>query len=220
MQTLAKLSQHHPEGALAVARAAIDAREFVVARTALAPLALAPTRRVALLMAELEEQDTGDVGRARQWMARAVYAGPDPAWTADGLVSDKWLPVSPATGRLDAFEWKVPLADLSPPGRVIEQAEEAPEPVSYPARDEAPEIRDDAPEMEDAPSRPGPRREAALPAVPATPARAVAPPPRVAGVIPLVHSPDDPGPDAELVAEPAPEPPTPDGWSRLRGLFR
>jgi HemY protein len=215
MQTLAKLKPDHPEGALAVARAAIDAREFAVARAALAPLALAPTRRVALLMAELEQQDTGDVGRARQWMARAVHAGSDPAWTADGLVSDKWLPVSPATGRLDAFEWRVPLADLSPPGHVIEQAEEAPVPVSYPMRD------DEAPEMDGAPSHPTPRPEAPLPVVPAAPARAVVPPPRVAGVIPLVHSPDDPGPDAELVAEPAPEPPTtPDGWSRLRGLFR
>ena len=74
--------------------------------------------------------------------------------------------------------------------------------------------------MEDAPSRARPHHDAPLPVVPATAARAVAPPPRVAGVIPLVHSPDDPGPDAELVAEPAPEPPTPDGWSRLRGLFR
>jgi HemY protein len=216
MQTLAKLSPDHPEGKLAVARAAIDAREFAVARAALAPLALAPTRRVALLMAELEQQDTGDVGRARQWMARAVHAGRDPAWTADGLVSPKWLPVSPATGRLDAFEWKVPLADLTPPGRVIEQSEEA---VSYPAeplRDAAPDY--DAPEHAGAPPRTVPRHEAPLPAVPA---RAGSPPPRVDGVIPLVHSPDDPGPDAELVADPAPEPPTtPDGWSRLRGLFR
>ena len=218
MQTLAKLSPDHPEGKLAVARAAIDAREFAVARAALAPLAHAPTRRVALLMAELEQQDTGDVGRARQWMARAVHAGRDPAWTADGLVSDKWLPVSPATGRLDAFEWKVPLADLTPPGRVIEQSEEA---GSYPARDEAPHHdapEHAAPELDGAPPRTVPRHEAPLPAVPA---RAGSPPPRVDGVIPLVHSPDDPGPDAELVAEPAPEPPTPpDGWSRLRGLFR
>jgi len=211
MQTLAKLSQDHPEGALAVARAAIDAREFAVARAALAPLALEPTRRVALLMAELEEQDTGDVGRARQWMARAVHAGRDPAWTADGLVSPKWLPVSPATGRLDAFAWRVPLADLTPPGRVIEQAEEAPATVSYPARDEAPEI-------DGAPSRP--RHEAPLSTVPAAPARAGAPPPRVEGVIPLVHSPDDPGPEDEPVADPAPEPPVRDGWWRLRGLFR
>jgi HemY protein len=216
MQTLAKLSPDHPEGKLAVARAAIDAREFAVARAALAPLALAPTRRVALLMAELEQQDTGDVGRARQWMARAVHAGRDPAWTADGLVSDKWLPVSPASGRLDAFEWKVPLADLTPPGRVIEQSEDAA--VSYAARDEAPHHdapAPAAPDFDGAPPRAVPRPEAPLPA------RAGSPPPRVDGVIPLVHSPDDPGPDAELVAEPAPEPPTPpDGWSRLRGLFR
>jgi len=208
--------------ARSVARAAIDAREFALARAALAPLAVEPTRRVALLMAELEQQDTGDVGRARQWMARAVHAGRDPAWTADGLVSPKWLPVSPATGRLDAFEWRVPLADLAPPGRVIEPTEDAPAPVeetpavvSYPVRD------DEAPEMDGAPSRGSPRHEAPLPLVAAAPARAAAPPPRVEGVIPLVHSPDDPGPDAELVAEPAPEPPaTPDGWSRLRGLFK
>jgi HemY protein len=216
MQTLAKLGPDHPEGKLAVARAAIDAREFAVARAALAPLALAPTRRVALLMAELEQQDTGDVGRARQWMARAVHAGRDPAWTADGLVSDKWLPVSPASGRLDAFEWKVPLADLTPPGRVIEQSEEAVFYSAEPLRDAAPDY--DAPEHAAAPPRTVPRHETPLPAVPA---RAGSAPPRVDGVIPLVHSPDDPGPDAELVADPAPEPPTPpDGWSRLRGLFR
>src|SRR5262249_54633039 len=115
VETLAHLSPDGPEGKLAVARAAIDAREFAVARTALAPLVAAPTRRVALMMAEIEEQDTHDVGRAREWMARALHAARDPAWTADGLVSDKWLPVSPATGRLDAFQWKVPLADLNPP---------------------------------------------------------------------------------------------------------
>ncbi len=217
VQTLATLGQEgpaHPEGGLAVARAAIDAREFGVARAALAPLALEPTRRVALMMAEIEEQDTGDVGRARQWMGRAVHAGRDPAWTADGLVSDKWLPVSPATGRLDAFQWKVPLADLTPPGRVIDQTEQAPAPAPappYPADD-------DAPAFDGAPSRAGLRAEAALPAVVAGRAGA-APPRRHDSVIPLVHSPDDPGPDAELVADPAPEPPAPDGWSRLRGLF-
>ena len=39
------------EGALAVARAALDAREFPTARAALAPYVSAPTRRVATLMA-------------------------------------------------------------------------------------------------------------------------------------------------------------------------
>ena len=67
-------------------------------------------------------------------LARALSATRDPAWTADGLVSDKWLPVSPATGKLDAFEWKVPLADLTPPGQVIElfEAEPAPMPAPVP----------------------------------------------------------------------------------------
>ena len=66
-------------------------------------------------MAEIEEVEHGDEGRAREWMARAVYAARDPAWTADGLVSERWLPVSPVSGRLDAFQWKVPLAELAAP---------------------------------------------------------------------------------------------------------
>ena len=64
-----------------------------------------------MLMAELEGLE-GDEGRAREWMARALNAARDPAWTADGFVSDRWLPVSPVSGRLDAFQWKVPVADL------------------------------------------------------------------------------------------------------------
>jgi HemY protein len=33
----------------------------------------------------------------------------DRAWIADGYVSDRWLPVSPVTGAVDAFEWKAPV---------------------------------------------------------------------------------------------------------------
>jgi HemY protein len=42
-----------------------------------------------------------------------VRALHDPVWTADGYVSDRWRPVSPVTGRLDAFQWQAPLAALS-----------------------------------------------------------------------------------------------------------
>ena len=73
---------------------------------------IAPTQRVAMLMAELEEMEHGDEGRAREWMARALQRRRDPAWTADGFVSERWMPVSPVTGRLDAFQWKDPLAGL------------------------------------------------------------------------------------------------------------
>src|SRR6266702_3775868 len=125
VQTLARQADGHIESALAVARAARDARGFAAARQALAPLVAEPTQRVAMLMAELEELEHGDVGRARQWMARAMRAARDPAWTADGVVSEHWLPVSPVSGRIDAFEWKVPVAALPGPGAVIETARES-----------------------------------------------------------------------------------------------
>jgi HemY protein len=126
IRILAHLAENHLEGRLAVARAALDAHEFAEARASLKPLIAAPTRRVATLMAQLEEAETGDIGRARQWMARAVHAGLDPVWTADGLIAENWMPVSPATGRLDAFQWRVPVADLTPRGPLLEPAPSAP----------------------------------------------------------------------------------------------
>ncbi|WP_027553976.1 heme biosynthesis HemY N-terminal domain-containing protein [Bradyrhizobium sp. Cp5.3] len=113
----------HIEGRLAVARAAIDASEFLRARDALAPYVSDPTQRVALLMAEIERSEHGDSGRARAWTLRAVRARHDPAWTADGYVSDRWRPVSPVTGRLDAFQWQTPVASLpSDKGTTIESS--------------------------------------------------------------------------------------------------
>ncbi|MGY0570665.1 heme biosynthesis HemY N-terminal domain-containing protein [Bradyrhizobium sp. RDM12] len=113
----------HIEGQLAIARAAIDASEFARAREVLAPYVNDPTQRVALLMAELERTEHGDGGRARAWTLRAVRARHDPAWTADGYVSDRWRPVSPVTGRLDAFQWQTPVASLpSDKGTTIESS--------------------------------------------------------------------------------------------------
>jgi HemY protein len=78
---------------------------------------------VALLMAEIERTEHGDSGRARAWTLRAVRALHDPAWTADGYVSDRWRPVSPVTGRLDAFQWQTPVAALpSDKGPAIESS--------------------------------------------------------------------------------------------------
>jgi len=113
----------HSEGQLAIARAAIDASEFARAREVLAPYVNDPTQRVALLMAEIERTEHGDGGRARAWTLRAVRARHDPAWTADGYVSDRWRPVSPVTGRLDAFQWQTPVATLpSDKGTTIESS--------------------------------------------------------------------------------------------------
>jgi HemY protein len=52
-----------------------------------------------------------------------VRAMHDPVWTADGYVSDRWRPVSPVTGKLDAFQWQTPVASLpSDKGAAIESS--------------------------------------------------------------------------------------------------
>ena len=206
MQKLSGMAPGHIESALAVARAARDAREFATARDALAAFAAAPTQRVAALMAGIEEAEHGDTGRVREWMARAVRASGDPVWTADGVVSDKWLPVSPA-GRLDGFEWRVPLAEIGVTRPVIEIVREGgPAPAAAPAVE--------------ATTAPGPAtmEPVAAAAELSKPAK-----PRPAEpVIPLVHAPDDPGPGGPALDGETPEAAVaPDAQPRkIRDLFK
>jgi HemY protein len=204
VQGLAERVPDNVEGAFAVARAALAAKEFPIARTALAPLVLSPTRRVALLMAQIEEADRGDEGRAREWMNRALSARRDPAWTADGFVSDRWLPLSPVSGRLDAFEWKVPLAELegTQPREESEIPVTAPEPP--PPVASVPDIVDVTP-AEPVPSSPPAASEAAAGAPRKRKPRTKSHPRIVEPVIPLAHIPDDPGPEPDSELEPSPE---------------
>jgi HemY protein len=120
---LQSLKQNNPESLYAVARAALEAGEFGQARAAAeALLRQEPRERAFLLMADIEEADTGEQGRVREWLSRAVRAQRDAAWVADGYVSDRWAPFSPVTGRIDAFEWRVPVeraAQMIEPGRDV-----------------------------------------------------------------------------------------------------
>ena len=138
IETLAAKAPGHLESALAIARAAIDATEYTRAREALAPFTETPTQRVAMLMAEIERTEHGDSGRARAWTLRAVRALHDPVWTADGYVSDRWRPVSPVTGRLDAFQWQTPLAALPSDKNAAIEAKEFNEAITAPRRVEPP----------------------------------------------------------------------------------
>ncbi|WP_157016581.1 heme biosynthesis protein HemY [Mesorhizobium xinjiangense] len=112
---LQSLRQNNAESALVVARAALDAGEFDMARkSADSAIRMAPREGAYLLLADIEEAETGDQGRIRQWLARALRAPRDPVWVADGMVSERWLPFSPVTGRLDAFEWRAPVERAGP----------------------------------------------------------------------------------------------------------
>ena len=84
-------------------------------------------------MAELEEAEPGRPRPRSRMAARAVRAPRDPAWTADGVVLEEWAPVSPVSGKLDAVEWKLPVAEIEGPRIEIDKAELAALP---PARDD------------------------------------------------------------------------------------
>ena len=110
VRQLAALSPNSIEGPIAVATAAIEARQFDEARAALETLIPSRmTQRVATLMARIEGGEHADKGRVREWLARAVNAPRDAAWTADGVVADRWMAISPVSGALDAFQWRVPV---------------------------------------------------------------------------------------------------------------
>lgn len=115
-EKLEALRPNNVESLFTVAQAALDAKEFAKARSkAEAAARIEPRESIFLLMADIEDSENGDQGRVRHWMAQALRAPRDPSWVADGIASEKWLPVSPVTGRLDAFEWKAPFGQIEGP---------------------------------------------------------------------------------------------------------
>ncbi|TNM60834.1 heme biosynthesis protein HemY [Aliirhizobium smilacinae] len=115
-EKLEAIRPNNIESLLIVAQAALDAQDFSKARgRAEAAARVEPSERVYLLLADIEEAETGDQGRIRYWMQQALRAPRNAAWVADGFVSENWLPVSPVSGKLDAFEWKIPFSQLEGP---------------------------------------------------------------------------------------------------------
>lgn len=202
-ETLARLMPRERESALTLAQAAFAARDLAKARAALEPLLIShPTVRACMLMAQIEEAD-GHPGLARGWLARAARAPRDRAWVADGHVSAQWAPVSPVTGRLDAFVWTEPPQDRSAMLAPVEDMTEIPPVDELPPPDVAAVIEVETVAAE--PAEPGSGEpdtppasgsanaamsgaadtvlHAANPASTATPV-----------VFPVPHAPDDPGP--------------------------
>ena len=207
VEYLAGLAPDDVEGAIAVASAAIEAQDWQQARDVLAPyLEDRPSARICTLMARIEG-GSGDKGREREWLARAVRAPRDRAWIADGYVSDRWLPVSPVTGAVDAFEWKAPVDAI---GRgddtlLIEELPEPPPAASAPA----PALEAEADASQPAvvvglPAREEKRPRAETPPEPA-PAEEPSPEPKPApAVFVPARPPDDPGvPPAETDENPS-----------------
>jgi HemY protein len=113
----------------------------------------------------------------REWLGRAARAPRDKAWVADGVISDRWAPVSPS-GALDGFVWRTPderlaahVENAPPPPPAAPPAEAIAAPIPAPAISPAPE------------------------AIAPQPAPPVVPVARTGVIIdPASMSPDDPGP--------------------------
>jgi HemY protein len=143
-------------------------------------------------MAEIEEAENGSTGKVREWLSRAVRASRDPVWTADGVVSDVWLPVSPVTGRIDAFEWKMPVERLGAP--VMSYSDDVLADIDEPEQPKLVGAPPAAPKPEEAaPPEPSAKVEVLKP-------EPLKPPPRRPPLSPVLAShpvPDDPGPGAD-----------------------
>ena len=167
VKQLASLTPDDIEAPIAVANAAIEAHDWQEARASLAPyIEDRPSARICTLMARIEAGD-GDRGREREWLARAVRAPRDRAWIAEGYVSDRWLPVSPLTGAVDAFAWKAPVDAIgrgddtllieehpAPAEEISSSREKEPEAVVEVSKDsrlEAPRLKTSAPRGEKKP---------------------------------------------------------------------
>ncbi len=124
---LKALAPDSTDAELALAEAAILARDWQTARHSLeAVMHARPTQRACMMMADLEEGESGDKGRTRHWLSAALRAPRDALWMDGVFASEKWMPYSPHSGRLDAFEWRSPPALLGAP-------------ILHPAEDEAQE---------------------------------------------------------------------------------
>lgn len=186
---LQELKRNHAESSMAVARAAFDAQDFATARRE-AEAAIRMDRREGayLLLADIEEAETGDQGKVRQLLSKAVRAPRDPAWVADGVISERWAPVSPVTGKLDAFTWRAPMERL---GQLIDSDTDVAVPAITAAApiqsvgEQAIDIVSDGPAEQPAPANDGEKDVAA--AEPAGEAATIGQGPE------LPPLPDDPG---------------------------
>ena len=131
------------DAAIILAQTAIAANDWSAARNALADYAdKDPSQGTCVAMAQIEEGQNGDHGRARQWYARAINAPRDPVWVANGVTAHEWAPLSPITGELDAFEFKVPTSAVS-------LSENPPMAIDVKLTEPEQVIEEDAPDIEE-----------------------------------------------------------------------
>ncbi|AGA64752.1 putative transmembrane protein [Liberibacter crescens BT-1] len=110
---LENIHKGHVESLITTARAALEAGQFETAVIkATAAMKTSSRKSIYLLLASIEKARSGHLDQIHHWTQKALDGIPDPIWIAeDGSLSKEWLPLSPVTGKLCIFQWKMPVED-------------------------------------------------------------------------------------------------------------
>ena len=110
-QRLFSFRPDHPESHIALAEVSLAARLWGEARKHLkAAAGVSPTARVCRLMAELDENENGDMESSRKWLSRATTAAPDEAWVCNdcGAVAGAWTALCGNCSSFGSLAWQAP----------------------------------------------------------------------------------------------------------------
>jgi HemY protein len=120
MERLVRANPDSADGHLGLARAALAARLWGLARTHLeSAVKLRASEAAFTLLARLEREERQDEAAAATWTARAASAPADPVWLCGACAgaAAAWSAACPACGAIDTLAWKSPAtAALPTPG--------------------------------------------------------------------------------------------------------
>jgi HemY protein len=117
MENLVKLNPGHVESRILVAEQAMALGQWHDARAALEPLMQGtPTARACVMMAEIAQQERGDMTAAQGWLARASRAPRDAQWRCArcSFVVHEWTATCNNCGAFDTLSWSSPQVESTP----------------------------------------------------------------------------------------------------------
>jgi HemY protein len=125
LAALEDMAPEHVESRRALARAALEAKLWGEARRHIKAAGEARDAGFCRLMAELEQSEGANTAAARDWLARASEADPEPAWLcrACGASAREWSALCGHCGDFDSLAWgqapRVAALAQAPSGTVL-----------------------------------------------------------------------------------------------------